>query len=297
MTTSMNKNIDSEDLIAHLRENENGEKEIQSVDEHCLGVARLASEFAVDELKDVVYIMGLLHDEGKKRESFQKYINGLGGKTEHSIYGAKIAKEVYKGKAVNWLMAYAIAGHHGGLPDAGVKSGRKGTLIDRLNNCNDFDDAIEDYQEDHLTINFKRYWKEDLLKLNKPKLMINKFAFLTRFCYSCLVDADWIDTERFCNPGIQRKTLKSDFNACLKKIDDNLAVLNSKSETPLQKARFAIQNQVYEKVDENFEIGLMHMPTGSGKTLCSMKFALMRALKYKRKRITILLQHHNVTAL
>ncbi|MBR0384584.1 MAG: CRISPR-associated helicase Cas3' [Eubacteriaceae bacterium] len=290
----MNKNVHSEDLIAHLRKNENGKTEIQSVDEHCRGVAKLASEFAIDELKDVVYIMGLLHDEGKKREAFQKYINGLGGKTEHSIYGAKIAKEVYKGKAVNWLMAYAIAGHHGGLPDAGVKSGRKGTLIERLNNCNDIDDVLDDYKEDRLTINFKRYWKEDLLKLNQPKLMIDKFAFLTRFCYSCLVDADWIDTERFCNPNIQRKTLKSDFDACLKKLDHNLSNLSSKSETPLQKARSAIQNQVYDKVNENFEIGLMHMPTGAGKTLCSMKFALMRALKYKKKRIIYVIPYNSI---
>ena len=288
----------SNELIAHFRENENGERVIQSVDEHCQNVAELASGFAVDPLKDTAYIMGLLHDEGKKRKEFQNYINGNGGKTEHSIYGAKIAKDIFKG-GIAWLMAYGIAGHHGGLPDAGVPGGRQGTLAVRLNECQDMDCVgclkSEDLNKKvDVASSFNRYWKEDMLKLKVPHLMIDKFAFLTRFCYSCLVDADWIDTERFCHPDVHRETLKSDFDACLSKIDDKLDDLKNNSLTDLQKARSAIQNQVYEKVDDIFEIGLMHMPTGSGKTLCSMKFALMRALAHNKKRIIYVIPYNSI---
>ena len=279
-------------LIAHFRINESGEKEIQSVDEHCHNVAKLASGFAINPLNDIVYIMGLLHDEGKKLKEFQNYINGNGERTEHSIYGAKIAKDTFK-SAMSWLMSYGIAGHHGGLPE-----GSQVGFNERLNNCDttglntNLENDIK--KADDLSRDFNRYLIKDVLELNVPHLMITKFAFLTRFCYSCLVDADWIDTERFCNPDIHRETLKSDFNACLTKIDDTLNVFKNNSLTDLQKARTTIQNQVYEKVDENFEIGLMHMPTGSGKTLCSMKFALMRALKHNKKRIIYVIPYNGI---
>ena len=131
-----------------------------------------------------------------------------------------------------------------------------------------------------------------LLKDCKDKNgLLDKFAFLTRYCFSCLVDADSLDTERFCL-GERKRALTSDFNECLKKIDD---VLNSFiPKTKLQKARSKLQKQVYESINTDSEIYVLDMPTGSGKTLCSMKFALERVVKTGKKRIIYVIPYNSI---
>lgn len=86
--------------------------------------------------------------------------------------------------------------------------------------------------------------------------------------------------------------MSADFIKCLKKVDERFSTFVC--ETKLQKARSEIQNQVYEKVLTDAEIYLMNMPTGSGKTLCSMKFALQRALKSGKKRIIYIIPYNSI---
>ena len=92
--------------------------EVQTVKEHSENTARLCRDFAVPELKDLMYAMGMLHDCGKYQPSFQERISGKNIKVEHSTCGAIEAGEHYQG-AAGLIMQYCISGHHSGLLNAG----------------------------------------------------------------------------------------------------------------------------------------------------------------------------------
>ena len=90
---------------------------IQTVKEHSENTAALCREYAVSELKEFMYVAGLLHDVGKYQESFTKRINGANIRVEHSTCGALAAREQYEVFPMALMMAYCIAGHHSGIPD------------------------------------------------------------------------------------------------------------------------------------------------------------------------------------
>ena len=265
--------------IAHINE-ETGE--VQTIKEHSEGTAKLCEDFAVKEMEAPVSTAARLHDVGKYGERFQHKIRGDSSiRVEHSGSGAVEATKLFKGP-MGWMMAYCIAGHHAGLPDGGLKTDEEdeATLHGRLKRDFDeyrqYEDDIEIPETDENA--FAAFLAKDCD--NDIKKLIDKFAFLTRYCFSCLTDADSIDTGRFCGSLTERE-LRADFEECLKRIDVKLS--SFKYETELQRARKTVQEQVYQKTDLPGEVYLVNMPTGSGKTLCSLKFALEKAVKEEVK--------------
>ena len=269
--------------------------EIQTVKEHDGNVATLGSQFSITILKNLIYNVCMLHDVGKYQLDFQQRIDGKNIKVEHSICGALVAKELYP-DAVGYMMEYCIAGHHGGIPDGGFPNDGADmcsgvTLRERLK---------------HSVGDFSAYKGEiELLEINRKEIMnflvqdcendmemfIDKYAFFTRYVFSCLVDADSIDTARFCDGEIIHP-LTANFQTCLKKV--NLKLSSFVCTTSLQKTRALLQQQVFEKADTDGEIYLMNMPTGSGKTLCSVKFALERAIQKGKKRIIYIIPFNGI---
>lgn len=274
---------------AHINETNNS---VQSVKEHCLSTAELARQYCIDKLNDVVYTMGILHDVGKYQRSFQQKITyGKNIRVEHSTCGAVAAKKKY-GNALLLIMQYCIAGHHSGIPDGGYANDTDDmtTLSGRLKR--QFEDYSAYKEELELFDIDEKQFNEFLCEnCRSQKDVIEKFAFLTRYCFSCLTDADSNDTAEFCN-GIQNREMKSDFEKCLNRINGRFSSFESTTE--LQKSRSLIQQQVYNKSDVSSEIYLMNMPTGSGKTLCSMKFALERAIKTDKKRIIYVIPYNSI---
>lgn len=281
--------------IAHINENTGA---IQTVKEHSEETAKLCETFAVEPMKTPALIAGLLHDVGKYGSSFQKRIRGeCSIKVEHSGCGAVEVTKLFKG-AMGWMMAYCIAGHHGGLPDGGNKNDEEDepTLHGRLSR------NFDDYSRFRRDINipdadekaFAEFLKEDCMVADREeslRKLVDKFAFLTRYCYSCLTDADSTDTAQFCD-GLPNARLCADFKECLKRLDARLK--SFKCETELQKARKTVQAQVYEKTEYPGDIFLTNMPTGSGKTLCSLKFALERAVREEKKRIIYVIPYNAI---
>jgi len=271
---------------AHINEDTN---EIQTVKEHLENTAVLCRQFSIPAMKDILYIMGLLHDIGKYQDIFQQRINGKNIRVEHSGCGAAVADKLYP-NTIGLIMGYCIAGHHSGIPDGG--DGEQ-ALNGRLKR--EFED-FSAYKEE-LDIDTKKIDKEQFGRFliqdcnNDMNKLIDKFAFLTRYSFSCLTDADTFDTARFCGtlPGRQ---LKADFENCLKKVDARLS--SFECETQLQKSRMVLQNQVFSKKNKDAEIYLMNMPTGSGKTLCSVKFALERVIKGNKKRIIYIIPYNSI---
>ena len=173
-----------EKALAHI--SEDGTR-TQTVYEHLSGTARLAGAFAAPfGAKEEAEYAAWLHDIGKYSAAFQQRLAG-GAATDHSTAGAQ---EAMKGCAPHVQAAFAVAGHHTGLPDGGNKraaDSADGTLFGRLKK------PVEPYDG----------WREVTLPQSAPPDWANRdpldFAFFTRMLYSCLVDADFIDTETFMN--------------------------------------------------------------------------------------------------
>lgn len=277
---------------AHINEKTG---EVQTVKEHNENTADLCQNFAIPVLKNFMYNVGLLHDIGKYQEDFQRRIDGNEKiKVEHSTCGALVAKELYS-EAIGLMMAYSIAGHHTGIPDGGYKS--DGLLPDEITLNRRLKRTFQDFSIYKGELNLLDINEKEILNFlmqdcgNSMEVLIDKFAFLTRYTFSCLVDADSIDASYAC--GQERiRPLTANFQACLEKV--NLKLDQFMCVTPLQKTRSLLQKQVFDKTNMNGEIYLMNMPTGSGKTLCSVKFALERAIQKGKKRIIYVIPYNSI---
>ena len=265
---------------------------VQTIKEHSENTARLCAQFAVPPLGDLMCAMGMLHDIGKYQPSFQKRIDGASVQVEHSICGALEAKKQYP-DVLGLIMEYCIAGHHSGIPDGGAYNDTpdQSTLCGRLKR--DTEDYSVYREELSLPCPDRQAFLQYLLKDcgQDQSLLIDKFAFLTRYCFSCLTDADSLDTAAFCGGNAAGK-LNADFHDCLEKVTARLD--SFVCSTRLQKARALLQKQVFEKTEQDAEIYLMNMPTGSGKTLCSVKFALERAVRKEKKRIIYVIPYNSI---
>ncbi len=278
------------DYIAHINDSTG---QIQTVKDHSENTARMCRDFAISELKDMVYAMGMLHDIGKYQMSFQRHINGENIRVEHSTCGAIVAENTYS-RELGVMMAYCIAGHHSGIPDGGFPNDDESsgsTLYCRLKR------KTEDYSNYQKELELPHVDQEVVDSLlvqdcgRNTSLLIDKYAFFTRYCFSCLTDADSLDTAISCGHP-KDVHLASDFRKCLEKVNNKLSGFVCTTE--LQKARSKLQQQVFRKTGQQSEIYLMNMPTGSGKTLCSIKFALERALKTGKSRIIYVIPYNSI---
>lgn len=271
--------------IAHINEKSG---KTQSVFEHSMNVANLCYEMATEPLKELARAIGMLHDIGKYQSKFQERILRANIRVEHSTCGALATFEKYGNNGIGWMMAYCIAGHHGGIPDGGYRNdgSYEPTLNGRMKR------KFEDYTEYKNELVLP---KIDMEKCNAFLAMdcqnnrdpiLDKYAFVTRYLFSCLVDADSLDTADFCRIEEAPRKLGGDFEACLKKTEE---LLNSfQPKTALQKARAQLQKQVFQNIEQEGDIYLMNMPTGSGKTLASVKAALSLARKGKKRIIYVI---------
>lgn len=273
---------------------------VQTVKEHLDNVSALSEEFACDLLKPFAAAAGKAHDIGKYSQSFQKRLNGESIKYEHSICGAieysKLADNGYKQIAAA-MLEYCIAGHHTGLPD-GVNGADETSLLLRLNRAGQYKGS-SDYSayKNEIDISIPDYSKL-ISELTGDRCdLFELYAFITRYVFSCLTDADYLDTEHFCSRGTNR-VLSADFSKVRNILNNRFS--SFKTETQLQAARGRLQSQAYENAaktqDVRNGISILNMPTGSGKTLCSLKIAIEKLLKKDsgKKRIIYVIPYTNI---
>lgn len=276
------------EYYAHSREDENGTI-YQTVSQHANGVAEKVVEFSKGFCQDhFAKAIALLHDIGKYQESFQLRIRGKDIAVPHAICGAKEWTKYFLPDAV----AYIIAGHHAGLYDRGNDSSPYGLLF-RLKH-----DETEDYSA---------YEKDISISENKGciapcgdavssygETAWKEYAFWIRMMFSCLVDADFLDTEEFCSNGTVDRSVNADLDHCLKILRERLISLQKSSVTETEKARRILLEQVLSRKDVDANFYYMNMPTGSGKTLASMNFALERAIAKGKKRIIYVIPYTSI---
>ena len=256
---------------------ENGKRQL--LRDHLIGAGELARSFAIPELKNSAYLVGLVHDLGKYSKEFQERLLGAQVSVDHSTYGARVICEKLDKTLLGMMFAYIVAGHHAGLPDKGNKGENADATTLRARLKKECPDAGA--------------WQSELdIDTTSAKAEMMKFAggmdgtdyeFLIRYLFSCLVDADFIDTERFVCGGDLRPHPQVDWRQCKQRLDDILC--GFRQETALQKARNALKEQALTNIAGGDGIYSLDMPTGSGKTLCSLALALERLLKGGKERI------------
>lgn len=271
-----------EKMIAHVAE----DGRVHGLEEHLRETARRAGAFASEfGCREWGELTGLWHDLGKYSEEFQTYIravnnpdahiNQRGG--DHSTAGALHALRQLG--SFGQICTYPIAGHHAGLPD--WQEGGPASLALRLQAIERLEKALVSGIPD------------DILNRSLPKARPKAAgtelsrSFWLRMLFSCVVDADFLDTEAFFNP--EKTQQRGDYpsmDVLFSKFNEFMAQKAAQvTDTPVNRIRADILHQCITKAQSPSGLFTLTVPTGGGKTLSSMAFALHHAVKYGKRRI------------
>ncbi len=284
--------------LAHVRQLPDGRWIEHFLEEHLLAVAVLAAEFAsVFNSQDWARLSGLWHDIGKFREKFQKYIKsvsgydaeahieGAPGRVDHSTAGTIHAVE--KLGIHGRIIAYMIAGHHAGLPDW---NGEPASLFQRME-----DGKQKGYLQEALQ-NAPTTGLLDQPCPTSPPPQDGSIALWIRMLFSCLVDADFLDTEAFMDE--RRKDLRAGYpalNELLSAFDQHMNDKTANAtDSPVNRIRAEVLRQCREKAELPAGLFSLTVPTGGGKTLSSMAFALNHAVHYGKQRVIYVIPYTSI---
>lgn len=244
-------------IYAHSNKEKN---QYQPLAEHLHNVSILASNFASHfDAEENAKIVGLYHDIGKMSPEFQKRLEG-GKKVDHSSAGAYA---LYLNNLP--IESMCIAGHHGGLLNAGSQySNNDGTWYSRINKIEQNKEILKNYYEHFEEISYAM-----------PKFASeNNFStcLYTHMLFSSLVDADYLDTEEFMT-GRKRKESCTIQLPCNKISNQANQYLNKRSLKAIDKERNIILKKCIENAKSDKKLFTLSVPTGAGKTFSSLTFA------------------------
>lgn len=254
--------------------------------EHLKSVGDLARRFAEEnniDLSDAAYWAGVLHDLGKYRDEFQQYLRAereSSTETHHAVYGAALAYQQ------GWLgPAFAIAGHHAGLHDLNeLQTLVMGTTYRTAERV------------PLLADRFRAELGEIPPEIAEPLFVENKShstEFYIRMLFSTLVDADFLDTEAHYKT-VSRATHKLQAAELLRLL---ISEKESKSSGgKLNAIRNSIFQQCLDKAQESPGFFSLTVPTGGGKTLAGMAFALAHAAQpqHELRRIIVVIPYLSI---
>lgn len=264
-------------IISHLFCDDGGQWHIQSNAEHCNGVASLAESFASEfGMGSWGRMLGLLHDRGKERVGFQSYIRRNSGydtsnsfRTDSEYHHAAIGAIIAHGLKLDMLfwLSNAIAGHHRGLYD-----------------CDELESVLDQGIPSEVSTDLPD------IDLSLPQFTLDRQEahHISRMLFSCLVDADWLDTERFMNSAKHsQRNARATMQDLKLKLDAHLSQLAKSPASEINLLRAEIQQECAKQA--SLAPGFFHLtvPTGGGKTIASIVWAVNHSLLYGKKRIII----------
>lgn len=279
-------------------------RRLHALDEHLREVARIAAGFAGERDAQWAHLAGIWHDLGKYRPAFQRDRLGLAGpdaadahvetsgrRVTHSNAGALHAEQNLGPNGR--VLAYLIAGHHAGLPDwrppDQQESGQVSALA-CLKARMESEEARREYAEAMAeSVPIEILTPATARLLQPAQAARDGFALWARMLFSCLVDADFLDTESFFSP---EKTRARGDTLPLKELqpllDDHLSAMaassaNNPSPVNLRRAEVLKACRASAAVAPGFFT--LTVPTGGGKTLSSLAFAVDHAVKHNKRRV------------
>lgn len=307
-----------ESYLAHIQRDSSGAiTAVQSVSEHCHSTARYAA-VALEPvgLSAVGETAGLLHDLGKYSEQFQAYIkDGIGtrGSVNHSFAGIRLLLERYHhdppedmADIASELLALAVGGHHG-LFDC-VDDRQKNGFQHRLTKEGiGYEEAVENFfrfciSQDELDQQFQAAQQELIPALEHIRNMTGEEAsderydqetafysgLLARLLLSAVIEGDRRDTAIFMEgtifpPARSGEELEQLWSTLLTRMEEKLNTLPLK--TPIDQARHTISSQCRQAAEQPGGVLRLNVPTGGGKTLSGLRFALAHAHRHRKQRI------------
>ncbi|SFS81985.1 CRISPR-associated helicase/endonuclease Cas3 [Paenibacillus sp. 453mf] len=308
-------------FIAHIRE---GDQEHQLVETHLLEVKKLAESIGSKiGAAHIAGLAGLLHDMGKFTDSFRTYILEAvqnpdhppkRGSIDHSTAGGKLLYELYhqERRQLNTsllaeIVGNAIISHHSYLQDY-LDTSLESKYLDRVRDkhLHEYDQAKNALFE---TVMSEEEFKEYVLQaaneldqfmaLETSHSLETKLMFLTKFIFSALIDADRTNTRLFeegkeneqFNEVDRSSLFLSYYDLLMKKID---SFQTESSNNPINLLRRQMSEQCELFADKPSGIYTLSIPTGGGKTLASLRYALRHALNYDKKRIIYVLPYTTI---
>ncbi|OOF71206.1 CRISPR-associated helicase/endonuclease Cas3 [Rodentibacter caecimuris] len=317
-------------FIAHIRQADQLE---QSVITHLTETAEIARELAAKlNLAEAGELLGLMHDFGKYSQAFQEYIKAATGvnpdvdvedtlpngkKIDHSTAGAqwvygrlkKFGAKNGIGELIGQILGLCIASHHGeGLIDCLSPEGeavwlkrfhKEDALTHLADSERNADETVKARAEMLVGENLVRLLLEPISKIMKldSNNKIKEFYLggLTRFLFSCLIDADRInsaDFERTEQKDLRRLTQQPNWQEAIDKLEIHLAQFEIRY--PIDKIRRDISESCRQRAIDPQGIYTLTVPTGGGKTLASLRYALHHAKKHHLDRIIYIIPYTSI---
>lgn len=292
-------NVNDQIPLAHVRQDSRGQWHLHGLEEHLRAVGEIAAGFAEEfGASEWARLAGLWHDLGKYSSAFQGYIRRKSGydpeahlecsagRVDHSTAGAQHAVAQYG--VHGRTLAYLIAGHHAGLPDWHTGETGGAALTARMDD------------KSHLARALAQPVPVEILSQPKPvSPLLGKsdgFALWVRMLFSCLVDADFLDTEKFMDEG------KATQRAGYPSIKDMLLHFNAYMAgkfsgvdmTPVNRIRTDVLRQCRAKAQEAPGMFSLTVPTGGGKTLSSLAFAVGHAAHHGKRRVIYVIPYTSI---
>ena len=269
----------------------------QTLSEHITNTADLAENFAgVFGCGNTAYLAGLLHDFGKYTQAFQDYLERslrgedvTRGEVIHALQGAKFVTEKIKNPVIADIIGNIIATHHGGLFDS-ITDGER-TLSIKTNKSENklhYAEAIQAFNpkisEAEIETEILTFCKKSQAEKLHPHFMLH---LLTKAVYSCVVDADRCDSA-----GMKLNNTIPNWAKLIQQLENYLE--SFPDESGIDKVRKCISEQCQQTGGRQQGVYTLSVPTGGGKTLSSLRFALEHAQKHNLKRIIYVIPYLSI---
>jgi CRISPR-associated endonuclease/helicase Cas3 len=271
------------EFMAH---SENGLQEIHLLSKHLKETATLSASFASKkEYESIFYIAGLLHDLGKYQAAFQEYIRNGGkrGSVPHASWGAGYARSKSMLET-----SFVIDGHHKGIPDN--STWKVDTEPFKRNEIEEYEKVVLRFlEENQINENELRQKLSD--EITKTPSCREVFI---RYLFSALTDSDWLSTEKHFNRGVSeiRTDTSLPIDEMISKLETEFSV--KPKEGRINQLRNEARFEAIQKADQTCGFYSLSLPTGMGKTLTSIAWALRHAQANRLKRIIIVLPFVNI---
>ena len=297
--------------IAHIREND---KQIQTVEEHLLEVKALAESSGEKiGVKHITGLAGMLHDFGKYTNEFRTYITEAvknpdsppkRGSVDHSTAGGRLLYNLYHTENIDRykgiiaeIVGNAIISHHSYLQDF-FNPDLESNYLNRVRDkeLTEFDMSQQKFFEHVISeTDFQDYVNkaavelEEFLGKESSENNEKQFMFLTKFIFSALIDADRTNTRLFEENKTSKSMNKNEalFDTYYERLMRKINSFNKQPDatTPINLLRTEMSDQCDKFAENQSGIFTLSIPTGGGKTLASLRYALKHGKLYNKKRI------------